>query len=77
MITIHIQDRSSIEVRLEEAIRHTRAVISDSHFQRVRKGHSPDVSWYSKNLLIFDLLEHIAKTSIPKKIFMNYPFNIY
>lgn len=75
---IQVQDSSNMTKVLGDSLENIDAAIFDSHSQKMRESQSPGYAFYSKNAILLELVDHIVQTkSIRKKLFLNYPFNIY
>lgn len=73
-----LTDSSSVTRLLPSLVENVEAAIFDSHSQRVREGQELNYHWYAKNDLLLQLVDQIVQSkNIKKKLFLNYPFNIY
>lgn len=75
---IQIQDSARMTKVLSNSLDHIDAAIFDSHSQKIREGQTPSYPFYARNSILLEFVDHIVLTkTIRKKLFINYPFNIY
>lgn len=72
-----INNETNIQEKLNKVMLEADVAIFDSHYQGVRHGKHSDDKWFEKNRLLFTIFDFFALSQISKKIFLNYPFNVF
>lgn len=76
---INIVDENVIERKLSKVLEVVDTTITDNYYSSTREGKTPGKRWFRKNFLLFSIIDFVAEyqEKVIKKIFINYPFNIY
>lgn len=73
-----VQDPLTIKKVMPGLLDRVSTVVLDSYSQAVREGRECTPLWHSRNNLILQVIDILAESKkVKKKIFLNYPYNVY